>query len=127
MVATRRGREAAMGTAPDQDKRPACRPRRSRYEGITIRHSVRCASRQERNCNCNPGYQAQAYSRGDGKTLRKTFPTLAAAKAWRADAQSAIRRGTLRGAGDVTIAEAGAELIKGNARWLDPQPAQATA
>jgi integrase len=94
-------------TSTSQDQRLEPRSsRKARHEGITVRHSRRCASRQGRRCNCTPGYQAQAYSRRDGKTLRKTFPTLAAAKAWRADAQSAIRHGTLRGPSNVTIAEA---------------------
>ena len=65
-----------------------------------------CVSREAGVATAIPAYQAQAYSRRDGKTLRKTFPTLAAAKAWRADAQSAIRRGTLRGPSAITIAEA---------------------
>lgn len=86
--------------------RPNPRPKPRRHEGITVRHSRRCASGEGKRCNCEPGYQAQAYSRRDGKTLRKTFPTLAAAKAWRADAQSAIRRGTLRGPSNITVAEA---------------------
>ncbi len=96
-----------MNTTPtSQDRRPGRRsPRKARHEGITARHSRCCASKEGRRCNCAPGYQAQAYSPRDGKTLRKTFPTLAAAKAWRADAQSAIRRGTLRGPSNITIAE----------------------
>ena len=94
-------------TATSQDQRAGPRSlRKPRHEGINIRHSRSCASREGGRCNCDPGYQAQAYSRRDGKTLRKTFPTLAAAKAWRADAQSAIRRGTLRGPSTITIAEA---------------------
>ena len=91
----------------------AKKPQRNRPEGITIRHSRRCASREGRRCNCDPAYQAQAYSRRDGKTLRKTFPTLAAAKAWRVDAQAAIRRDRLRGPSAVTVAEAGAALEAG--------------
>lgn len=78
-----------------------------------MRHQSRCAARDGRECNCRATYQAQAYSRRDGKTLRKTFPTLAAAKAWRSEAQTAIRRGTLGGPGDTTIAEAGAALVAG--------------
>ncbi len=64
-------------------------------------------------CNCFPSYQAQAYSRRDKTTLRKSFPTLAAAKAWRVDAQAAIRRGLMRGPGDTTIREAGKALVAG--------------
>ena len=91
----------------------AQKPQRKRPEGITVRHQSRCAARSGRECNCRATYQAQAYSRRDGKTLRKTFPTLAAAKAWRSEAQTAIRRGTLRGPGDTTIADAGAALVAG--------------
>ncbi len=97
---------STAATSRDQRSKP-------RHEGITIRHSSRCVSREGKRCNCYPGYQAQAYSRRDGKTLRKTFPTLAAAKAWRSEAQTQIRRGTLRGPSDVTIAEAGAALVVG--------------
>ncbi len=87
--------------------------KRKRPEGITIRHQSRCRARSGGGCNCRPTYQAQAYSRRDRKTLRKTFPTLAAAKAWRSEAQMQIRRGTLRGPGDTTIAEAGRVLVAG--------------
>ena len=78
-----------------------------------MRHQSRCAARDGQECNCRATYQAQAYSRRDGKTLRKTFPTLAAAKAWRSEAQTAIRRGTMRGPSEVTIAEAGVALVAG--------------
>jgi integrase len=87
------------------------RPRRT--EGITVRHQRRCGAHRGAECNCRPAYQAQAYSRRDKKTLRRSFPTLAAAKAWRVEAQAQIRRGTLRGPSDVTIAEAGAALVAG--------------
>jgi len=96
---------SATATSPDQRTEPRSL-RKPRHEGINVRHSRRCASSEGGRCNCDPGYQAQAYSRRDGKTLRQTFPTLAAAKAWRAEAQTAIRRGTLRGPSDITIAEA---------------------
>lgn len=111
MVATRRDRaseaESQMSTPTVQ------KPKRKRPEGITIRHQSRCGARSGGGCNCRPTYQAQAYSRRDKKTLRKTFPTLAAAKAWRSEAQTQIRRGTLRGPGDTTIAEAGKALVAG--------------
>jgi integrase len=84
-----------------------------RPEGIAIRHQSGCGARSGEECDCQPTYQAQAYSRRDKKTLRKTFPTLAAARSWRSEAQTLIRRGTLRGPGDTTIAEAGRALVKG--------------
>lgn len=111
MVATRRDRGTEARAQMSTETAKTTRPKRP--EGITIRHSRRCASRGGRSCNCRPAYQAQAYSRKDRKTLRRSFPTLAAAKAWRSEAQTAIRRGTLRGPSDVTIAEAGGALVAG--------------
>ena len=81
--------------------------------GIEVRHAKACASREGRKCNCRPTYQASAWSARDEKRLRKTFPTLAAARHWRAEAQSAIHRGKLRAPTATTLAEAGEELIEG--------------
>jgi hypothetical protein len=47
------------------------------------------------------------------KPIRKTFPTLAAAKVWRSDAQSATRTGRMRAPRKTTIAEAADQLIAG--------------
>jgi hypothetical protein len=52
-------------------------------EGIEVRHGRSCASRAGSNCNCEPSYQAHFWSKRDGKRIRKTFPTLAAARTWR--------------------------------------------
>jgi len=87
------------------------RPRR-RPEGIVVRHSRSCASRSGRACDCRPGYQAQAFSPRDRRTIRKTFPTLADARAWRAEAQSALRRGTLRAPTRTTLSEAAAQWLE---------------
>jgi integrase len=81
--------------------------------GIEVRHSKGCASREGRKCNCRPTYQASAWSARDEKRLRKTFPTLAAARQWRAEAQSAIHRGKLRAPTSTTLAEVGEELVEG--------------
>jgi integrase len=81
--------------------------------GIEVRHAKACASRDGRRCNCRPTYQASVWSARDGKRLRKTFPTLASARAWRAEAQTAIRRGKLRAPADTTLEEAAAELVDG--------------
>jgi integrase len=81
--------------------------------GIEVRHAKACASREGRKCNCRPTYQASVWSAPDGKRLRKTFPTLAAARAWRAEAQAAIRRGKLRAAAATTLREAADELLEG--------------
>jgi integrase len=81
--------------------------------GIEVRHAKACASREGRKCNCRPTYQASVWSASDGKRLRKTFPTLAAARAWRAEAQTAIRRGKLRAPAATTLREASEELLEG--------------
>src|SRR5215208_3878422 len=63
--------------------------------GIRVRHGRACASTNGRRCNCTPSYEASVYSARDGRKLRQTFPTLAAARAWRHDAAGAVRRGSL--------------------------------
>jgi hypothetical protein len=75
--------------------------------GIQVRHRTTCATRSGGKCNCKPGYQANVWSAREGKRLKKTFPTLAAARAWRAEAQTGIRRGTLRAPVATTVREAG--------------------
>jgi integrase len=83
-----------------------------RPEGITVRHATACAARDGRSsCTCKPGFQAQVYSPRDRKTIRKTFRTLAEARAWRSHAHEAIRRGALRAPSRETVAEA-------SKRWL---------
>jgi integrase len=48
-----------------------------------------------------------------GRKIRRMFPTLADARAWRSDAEQGVRRGTLRAAGPVTVNEAADALIEG--------------
>ena len=81
--------------------------------GIDVRHRTSCASRTGGKCSCKPAYQASVWSAREQKRLRKTFSTLAAARAWRAEAQTAIRRGTMRAPTAVTVREAGQELVDG--------------
>src|SRR5262249_2587798 len=81
--------------------------------GIEVRHAKGCATSDGRRCNCRPTYQASAWSARDAKRLRKTFPTLAAARAWRSEAQTAIRRGRLRAPAGTTLREAAEELVDG--------------
>src|SRR6266480_2010806 len=90
----------------------ASRRRRARPEVIVRRHRRRCASRVGESCDCSPGHQAQVWSPADRKTIRRTFATLAEARAWRVETQAALRRGTLRAPTRITIEEAAAE-------WLD--------
>lgn len=86
--------------------RPRCRP-----EGIVVRHSRHCATHRGLSCDCRPGYQAQVFSQRDHKTIRRTFRTLYDARAWRAEAHSALRLGTLRAPTRTTVAEAAAAWL----------------
>ena len=80
------------------------------YPGIRARHARSC----ERDpCRCNLSYEAFVYSKRDGRKLRKSFPSLTAAKAWRADALGDVRRGKLRAASPITLAEAAEAWLAG--------------
>jgi len=76
------------------------------------RHRAGCASRAGWECDCRPSYQAQVFVARENKTLRKTFPTVAAARSWRADARAAIQQGHLGLPTKTTLVEAGDA-------WLD--------
>ena len=60
--------------------------------GIEVRHQRMCPTKHGRRCTCKPTYRAEAFSVIENRRVRKTFQSLAAAKAWRADAQSALKR-----------------------------------
>jgi integrase len=65
-------------------------------EGIETRHERRCHSAEGRRCNCSASFRASVWSPRDGRLIRKTFPTKAAAKSWRHDALAALTKGELR-------------------------------
>ena len=71
-----------------------------------VRHATACASGAGGVCDCRPGYQAQVWSPRDRRTVRKTVRTLADARAWRAEAQTALRQGVLRAPTRMTLEEA---------------------
>ncbi len=79
--------------------------------GVEERHARSCAAPAGR-CNCTPSYRAQVWDAKAGKAIKKTFPTKAAAKLWRADAQVATRAGTLS-------ADRGPKLKDAIPAWLD--------
>jgi hypothetical protein len=56
-------------------------------------------------------YRAHVWSNRDGKRIRKSFPTLAAAKAWRSDAQVALRNGRIRAPSNITVRETAKEWL----------------
>ena len=87
-------------------RRPGPATKRRRPEGITVRHARRCAAEDGGRCRCQPAYQAQVFSPRDRRTIRKSFPTLSEARAWRADTKAALRRGTIRAPTRTTLEQA---------------------
>ena len=81
--------------------------------GIEVRHTRSCRYRDGGRCNCTPSYRAEAWSVRDGKRIRKSFADLTEAKAWRQDAQVALRRGTMRAPSPVTLDEAAKAWLEG--------------
>jgi integrase len=81
--------------------------------GIEVRHKKACASRNGGRCSCQPTYQASVWSARESKRIRKTFSTLAEARAWRSETQTGVRRGTLRAPANTTVHEAADELVAG--------------
>jgi integrase len=86
--------------------------RKSTPTGLRARHSRSCPAPEGR-CTCTPSWEAWAYDRRTGRKVRKTFSTQAAAKAWRAEATTAVRRGSLRAVPSLTLREAAAAWLAG--------------
>jgi len=85
--------------------------RRSAAVGVVVRHSRRCGVRAGRVCSCSPSFQAQVWSPRDGRPIRRTFATVAQARAWRLETQVAVKRGLVRAPLAVTVGEAAAEWL----------------
>jgi integrase len=81
--------------------------------GIRVRHGKLCLARSGGRCTCKPTYQANVWSAREGKRIFKTFATLAEAKAWRAEAQVALRQGTMRAGSSGTLREAAEAWLEG--------------
>src|SRR4051794_17027356 len=58
-------------------------------------------------------YRASVWSNREQRRIRKTFPTLAAAKAWRSEAQGAVRSGRLRASAAPLLSTAVEDWLKG--------------
>ena len=71
--------------------------------GIRKLHSKGCRSREGGRCNCGAGWEASAFSKRDGKKIRKTFATEGEARSWRVDARAVANRGALRSPSKTTI------------------------
>jgi hypothetical protein len=97
---------SAMSTSSKAASSSATR-RRGGAEGIVLRHGRACTARRGGgHCTCTPAYQAQVWAARERKTIRRTFPTLAQARAWRQESQVALRRGTLRAPSPTTLSQA---------------------
>jgi integrase len=84
--------------------------------GIRERHGRACPSKSGGRCACEPSIEAFVFSARDGKKIRKTFRgkgALSAAKAWRADANVGLRKGTLRAASPQTLRQAADAWLEG--------------
>ncbi len=67
--------------------------------------------------NGTRSYRAFVYDRSVGKKIRKTFPTHAAARAWRTEAQAAVRAGRIRAVQAPRFDELFGREVDG--RWKD--------
>lgn len=81
--------------------------------GVSERHSRSCRTVAGGMCNCTPSYRAWVYDRRAGTKVRETFPTLAAAKAWRADATSQMNKGKRIGPSSMTLQQAADAWLTG--------------
>jgi integrase len=84
--------------------------------GLVARHSRSCRSRDGGACNCEPSFEAWVYSPRDQRKIRKTFSgkgAKSAAKSWRADAVSALDRGTLARPTRRTVRDVADEWLAG--------------
>lgn len=82
----------------------------ARSTGLRQRHGNRC-TRPASGCKCP--WEAWVYSKADGGKIRKSFPTKAAAKAWREDASGAVRRKELRVPKPTTLDQAADAWLEG--------------
>jgi integrase len=83
------------------------------YEGIRVRHRATCATHNGGRCKCSPGYMAEVWDAASEQKRRKTFSSLSEAKAWRADANRAVRRGEFRTPSKQTYREAAEAWLEG--------------
>jgi integrase len=93
-------------------KRTGLNSRSIAAEGVQTRHRSACPARLGGTCRCAPSFQAQVWSVRDRRPIRRTFPTLAEAKAWRQEALLAARRGRLRAPTAQTVADAAEEWLR---------------
>jgi hypothetical protein len=88
---------------------------RASHTGITTRHRNSCPAARDggAGCRCSPTYRAQVYDMRTGRELRKSFPSFAAARAWRSDAEVALRQGNITAALSPHLSDAAAAWLEG--------------
>jgi integrase len=82
-------------------------------DGIEKRHARGCRSDNGGRCNCNPSYRVRIWNGRERRREIRSFPTEAAAKAWRHDAAVAIREGKFARPAPLTLSEAAIALLAG--------------
>ncbi len=87
------------------------RDQRNKHVGIAARQSRSCRSQDGERCSCKQAWQVTV-ERGAGRRYR-TFWTLTEAKAWRAEAQVALRKGTAKPRTKITVADAWEKTVAG--------------
>ncbi len=88
-------------------------PKKDNPVGLRPRHRSGCPAQAGGDCKCSPGWEAWAYHARHGRKIRRTFPTKAAAKAWRADAVVDVRKGRLAPPTPMTVQMAWDEWYAG--------------
>lgn len=97
-------------------------------EGIEVRHRKACAraANPRRRCTCSPTFRASVWSPREQREIRRSFPTEAAARLWRADATALVSRGRLGAGSGQTLRAAADELLaamrRGEARTRSGDP-----
>jgi hypothetical protein len=88
---------------------------RASHTGITTRHRNSCPASEDpgAGCRCSPTYRAQVYDARTGRKLRKSFHSFAAARAWRSDAEVALRQGKITAALSPHLSDAAAAWLAG--------------
>jgi integrase len=86
---------------------------RGSHAGIRVRHRRHCPASSGGGCRCQPNYEAWVFIPREKKKLRRSFPTLGAAKSWRVDAGAALHRGQLQITKPILLHEAAAAWLEG--------------
>ena len=81
--------------------------------GIEVRHRRSCSCSTGATCDCKPTFRAWVNHPAENRKVRRTFPTLAAAKRWREDAVVDLRRGVLAAPSSPTFGEAADAWLAG--------------